>query len=82
MAFRLWLKTAGQKTLGDETFSAKMGFSLGVLPIAKEVSEVVIYHLLPQKGKASISKDEAINLVAGGLIQHWVFQNIYTIQKV
>ena len=80
MAFRL--RSVGQKSLGDEVFKPKLSFSSGILPTGKEVIEVLLYHLTPVKGRASISKEEAISLVAGGLVEHWVFQNIYTNQKV
>ena len=81
MSFRL--RSSGQKTLGDVTFVAKPHFSPGQLPSQREVIEVMLFHLLPGiPGRQPKSKDEAGNVVAGGLVEHWVFQNIYTIQKV
>ena len=80
MAFRL--RSDGQKKIGEATFVAKPSFSSGLLPTKKEVLEVMIFHLLPSVGRHQMSKAEAGGLVGGGLMEHWVFQNIYTIQKV
>ena len=81
MSFRL--RSSGQKTLGNETFIAKPHFTPGQLPSQKEVIEVMLFHLLPAvPGRQTMSRDEASSVVAGGLVEHWVFQNIYTFQKV
>lgn len=79
MAFRL--RSFGQKTLGEITFNAKLGFSPGLLPTEKEVLEVFLYHLISLPGKKQLSRTEAAEVVARGLIEHWVFQNVYTNQK-
>ena len=80
MAFRL--RSQGQKLLEDEVFTAKLGFSLGLLPTQKEVIEGMIYHLISLPGRRQLSRSEAAAVVAEGLIDHWILQNIYTIQKV
>ena len=81
MSFRL--RSSGQKTLGDVVFIAKPHFTPGQLPSQKEVIEVMLFHSLPGiPGRRQMSRDETSNVVAGGLVEHWVFQNIYTIQKV
>ena len=80
MAFRL--RSVGAKTLGDQTFKPNPNFSPGILPIGKEVIEVILFHILPVKGRVSKSREAVITLVSGGLIEHWVFQNVYTSQKV
>ena len=81
MSFRL--RSSGQKILGDVTFIAKPHFTPGLLPSQREVIEVMLFHLLPGiPGRKPKSRDNASNVVAGGLVEHWVFQNIYTIQKV
>jgi len=80
MTFRL--RSVGQKTLSYDIFKPKLSFCSGILPTGKEYNEVLLYHLTPVKGRASICKEEAITLVARGLIEHWVIQNVYAIQKV
>lgn len=76
------LRSSGQKTLGDVTFVARTTFTPGLLPTMKEVLEVMVYHLLPSPGRRQMSKGEAAGVVAGGLREQWIFQNIYTIQKM
>ena len=44
--------------------------------------EVMLFHLLPSPGRRQMSKVEAAAVVAGGLREHWIYQNIYTIKKV
>lgn len=80
MAFRL--RSVGAKTLGNENFRPTPSFSPGILPTGKEVIEVILFHVVAVKGRKSVSRDVVISQVAQGLIEHWVFQNIYTIQKV
>ena len=80
MAIRL--RYSGQKILGEVTFVAKTSFSPGLLPTMREVLEVMLFHLLPSPGRRQMSKGEAAGVVADGLREHWIFQNIYTIQKV
>ena len=76
------LRSAGQKTLGEVTFVAKAAFTPGLLPTMGEVLEVMLFHLLPSPGRRQMSKVEAAAVVAGGLREHWIYQNIYTIKKV
>ena len=79
MALRL--RSFGQKSLGDVTFNARLGFSPSLLPHCKEVLEVFIFNLLPMAGKKQLSRGEAAAVVAEGLIEHWIFQNVYTVRK-
>ena len=79
MAYRL--RSSGQKVLGEVTFSARMSFSPGLLPTKKEVLEVMIFHLLQSPGRCQMKKSEAAALVGSGLMEHWVFQNVYTVQR-
>ena len=76
------LRSSGQKILGEVTFVGRPNFSPGLLPTMMEVIEVMLFHLLPSPGRRQISKEEAAAVVADGLREHWIFQNIYTIQKV
>lgn len=80
MAIRL--RSSGQKILGEVTFVAKTSFSPGLLPNMREVLEVMLFHLLPSPGRKQMNKGEAAGVVADGLREHWIFQNIYTIQKL
>ena len=80
MSFRL--RSSGQKSLGDVTFTAKLSFSPGLLPTQREVIEVMLFHLLPSPGRVQKTRLEAASVVAAGLMEHWIFQNVYTIQKV
>ena len=76
------LRSSGQKILEEVTFLVKLSFSPGLLPTMKEVIEVMLFHLLPSPGRRQLSKAEASAVVAGALMEHWIFQNVYTIQKV
>ena len=76
------LRSSGQKTLGEVTFVERPTFTPGLLPTKREILEVMLYHLLPSPGRRQMSKGVAAGVVAGGLKEHWVFQNIYTIQKM
>jgi hypothetical protein len=75
------LRSFGQKTLGEATFNARLGFSRGLLPTCKEVLEVHIFHLTSVPGKKQLSRSEVSEVVGDGLKEHWLFQNIYTVQK-
>ena len=77
MSFRL--RSTGRKDLGNATFIARPHFSPGLLPSMQEVIEVLLFRLL---GKRQLTQDQAISEVAAELIEHWTFQNIYTIAKV
>ena len=76
------LQSAGQKTLGEVTILAKTTFTPGLLPTMAEVLEVMLFHLLPSSGHRQMSTVEAAAVVEGGLREHWIDQNIYTIKKV
>ena len=78
MSFRL--RSTGRKDLGNATFIAKPHFTPGLLPSMQEVIEVLLFRLL--LGNGNLTRDEAIWEVATELIEHWTFQNIYTIAKV
>ena len=80
MSFRL--RSSGQKTLSDVIFTAKLSFSPGLLPTQREVIEVMLFHLLPTPGRRQQTRVEVASIVAAGLMEHWTFQNVYTIQKV
>ena len=80
MAFRL--RSDGQKIIGGVPFVAKLAFSSGLLPTQKEVLEVFLFHLLPAKGRFQLNRTVVAEIVASSLMEHWVFQNVYTIQKV
>ena len=75
------LRSFGQKTLGEATFNARLGFSRGLLPTCKEVLEVHIFHLTSVPGKKQLSRSEVSEVVGDSLKEHWLFQNIYTVQK-
>ena len=51
-------------------------FSNGLLPSKREIIERMIFHLLSKT--KSMTRQEAADLVADELIQHWVFCNVYT----
>ena len=80
MTFRL--RSSCQKTLEGVTFVAKPHFTPGLLPAKQEVIEVMIFHLQKSTGRSQLSKAEAAAVVAGGLMQHWINQNVYTIARV
>ena len=77
MSFRL--RSSGRSDLGSTTFIARPHFSPGLLPSKQEVIEVLLFRL---KGSGRNRRDELIVAVAGELMEHWTFQNIYTIAKV
>ena len=79
MHSKLRLRSGNQRRLGDVIFVARSFFSPGLLPSVKEVLEVMLFHLLHRKGVQSMSTVDAASLVAMGLSDHWVRQNVYTI---
>ena len=76
------LRSNSQRVLGDTTYIEKHEFSIGVLPTEKDMIELMQYHILPKgKGIEQISIEEAAKILADGVIDHWFFCNIYTINK-
>ena len=77
----LHLRSANQKRLGNNVFTVKLGFKPGLLTTEKEVPEVLLYHMMPpkKKGHKQLSREQAYTSVAYGLIDHWTFQNVYTL---
>lgn len=77
------LRSRSKMTLGDENFFARDFFPSGLLPTARMVVEVMLWHLLP-KGKGYIcpKKEEAAAFTANMLMEHWVWCNVYPTTKV
>ena len=76
------LRSATSTTLGDELFVARDFFAPGLLPSEKSIIEMMIYFLNPRgKGVKQVTRKEAEERVAHTLAEHWVWCNIYTIQK-
>ena len=48
----------------------------------KDVLEIMVYHTSPVRaGKKQLTKEDAAMLVADGLIDHWVWCNVYTLSR-
>ena len=62
------------------TFKQQAEFPHGLLPTRKDTIKNVMYLLRPsQAGKAQRSKNNAANLLAETVQEHWLFCNLYTI---
>ena len=76
------LRSLTSKELAGVKYTEKFDFNNGLLPTEKDVLEMMLYHLSPiRAGRAQLSKDGAADMVADGLIDHWVWCNVYTLSR-
>ena len=62
-------------------YPEKFIFDGGLLPLEKDVLQLMVFHMSPSRaGKNMMTTEEAAGLVADGLIDHWVWCNVYTIR--
>ncbi|XP_006016034.1 uncharacterized protein LOC102388811 [Alligator sinensis] len=69
-----------KKTLGAVDYVESSGFAQGALPTQKDVIQNMLYLLQPKRaGQAQRSKEDAAQLLAELLQEHWLFCNLHTI---
>ncbi|KAM9128079.1 uncharacterized protein ACDP82_012000 isoform 1-T1 [Pangshura tecta] len=69
-----------KKTLGNVDYVESSEFSRGILPTNKDVIQNMLYLLQPKRaGQAQRSKEDAAQLLAELLQEHWLFCNLHTI---
>ncbi|XP_050821617.1 uncharacterized protein LOC127057039 [Gopherus flavomarginatus] len=69
-----------KKTLGNVDYIESSEFSQGILPTNKDVIQNMLYLLQPKRaGQAQRSKEDAAQLLAELLQEHWLFCNLHTI---
>ncbi|XP_068810644.1 uncharacterized protein [Struthio camelus] len=69
-----------RKTLGTVEYVESSGFAQGMLPTKKDVVQNMLYLLQPKRaGQAQRSKEDAAQLLAEHLQEHWLFCNLHTI---
>lgn len=69
-----------KKTLGNVDYVESSEFSQGILPTNKDVIQNMLYLLQPKRaGQAQRSKEDAAQLLAELLQEHWLFCNLHTI---
>lgn len=72
--------TEAKKTLGTVDYVESSEFAQGILPTKKDVIQNMLYLLHPKRaGQAQRSKEDAAQLLAELLQEHWLFCNLYTI---
>ncbi|XP_042312892.1 uncharacterized protein LOC121925144 [Sceloporus undulatus] len=73
-------KAKAKKTLGTVDYVESSEFAQGILPTKKDVIQNMLYLLHPKRaGQAQRSKEDAAQLLAELLQEHWLFCNLYTI---
>ncbi|XP_067395142.1 uncharacterized protein [Emydura macquarii macquarii] len=69
-----------KKTLGTVDYVESSEFAQGILPTNKDVIQNMLYLLQPKRaGQAQRSKEDAAQLLAELLQEHWLFCNLHTI---
>ena len=75
------LRSLTHKDIAGVKYPEKFSFDGGLLPLEKDVLQLMVFHMSPSRaGKNMMTKEEAAGLVADGLIDHWVWCNVYTIR--
>ena len=68
------------KQLADATYTEKEFLPNGRLPTEKNVLEVMMFLLRPDRaGKQQLGVQEAAQTLSPILMEHWMFCNIFTI---
>jgi hypothetical protein len=74
------LRSLAFKEIAGDKYVEKFNFAPGLLPLEKDVLELMVYHLNSNRaGRTQLSKEQAAQTVAGGLIDHWIWCNVYTL---
>ncbi|XP_010218799.1 PREDICTED: uncharacterized protein LOC104573308, partial [Tinamus guttatus] len=69
-----------RKTLGAAEYVEACGFAPGLLPTRKDVVQNMLYLLQPKRaGQAQRSKEDAAQLLAEHLQEHWLLCNLHTV---
>ena len=69
-----------EKLVYDITYTEQFEFPNGTLPVEKDILCCMLYLLRP--GKAERTVNEAAEILAYNLIEHWHLFNIYTIPVI
>ena len=74
------LRSLAFKEIAGEKYVEKFNFAPGLLPVERDVIEMMVYQLNPNRaGRAGYTKEQAAQTVADGLIDHWIWCNVYTL---
>ena len=68
-----------EKVVDDVSYVAQSEFPNGVLPVEKDILCCMLYLLRPGMAEPKRSINEAAEIVAFNLIEHWHLCSIYTI---
>lgn len=75
-----YTRSQARKTLGSVDYVEKAEFPQGKLPTGKDIIQNMLYLLRPKRaGQAQRSRNDAAQLLAELLQEHWLFCNLYTI---
>ena len=65
------LRSLASKDIAGVQYVEKFSFALGLLPLERDVIELMVYHMNPARaGRTQNSKEEAALSVAHGLVDH------------
>ena len=68
-----------EQYVDDVKYTAQPEFPKGTLPLEKDVLSCMLYLLRPSKTEPVSTLDEAAQIVAANIVDHWSLFNIYTI---
>ena len=68
-----------EQYVDDVKYTAQPEFPNGALPLEKDVLLCMLYLLRPDRSDPSRTLNEAAQIVAANLADHWTLFNIYTI---
>ena len=75
-------RSKARKILCDTVYTEASDLPNGVLPTKKHVVECMLYLLRPTRaGKVHRTKEDAAKVLASAIQDHWLYCNIYTIDK-
>ena len=75
-------RSKAKKVLCQSVYTEASDLPNGVLPTKKQVIECMLYLLRPSRaGKVQRSKEDAARILASAIQDHWMYCNIYTINK-
>ena len=75
-------RSRARKILSGYVYNEASDLPNGILPTKKQIIECMMYLLRPSTaGKNQRSKEDAAKILASVLQDHWLYCNIYTIDK-
>ena len=73
-------RTRVSSVIGNATYKEAEGLPHGILPTKKHVIECMIYLLRPDRAGAAVrSREDAAEILAFALVDHWEYCNVYTV---